>query len=677
MKKSIKLFMLISLVTICAVLFCFGASATEQNTQTNTSLSLKNMPSGITLTWNASENVSFYRIYRKATTDLAITHLIDVTETSYTDETVLPATYYGYRVVPFFEDGTQGANSNNAFSYFLEQPRIVKRANVYGGIGIQWSFVDGAKNYCVYRKSTSQPTWVCVKVTDSKTDIYIDKNVNTTDEYTYAVRAFNTSSHHSYESEFVSAFYLAAPEITKIIPCDGSMGFTWTKISRATHYVIYRATSLNKNYAAYRVVNASSNVFYDTDVRSGVYYGYIVRAVDADKYFSSYESATVCRYISKPVIKSLSNEAKGVKLTWTESVGAQGYSVFRRDASGTAWTLLGTVKGQKNLSGTDTTVKNGNAYVYVVRAVYSGVTSAYDITGASIRFLAPPTNLTVTPKATGGNTLSWTNNKFAKKYYVYRKQGTGSWQLLGATTQNPVTDKTAVSGRVYSYGIRAYLDSKCYSAASNIALSSGINPNGKMVALTYDDGPSNTVTNDILDILSRYNSKATFFVVGNRIQGNYQPMQRAVKMGCEIGNHTYSHIDLPSSSAYEIEEEIALTDNLVKKYTGVTPVLARAPGGATDSYSASIVGKPFMYWSVDTRDWESRDAYSIIENVKYYTRDGSIILMHDIYDSTAEASETIIPWLRNQGYQLVTVSEMMKYRGITLYPGETYYDAYR
>lgn len=675
MKKSTKLFALISALIVTVLLFSVSAFATEEAAAATT-LKVKNAQSGITLSWNASEGVKHYSIYRKSKNDLTISHLTDATTTTYTDETTLPATLYSYSVVPVFNDGTTGAKSNDAVYYHIPSPEIIKKASVKDGLGIRWTLVDGAKQYYVYRRSTSQTEWKCIGKTDNKTDTYIDKNVNTKDEYTYAVRAYN-SKYYSLESNFVSAYFLAAAKITKILPCDGSIGFCWSKVNNATHYVIYRATSQNKKYVAYRTVEASTRVFYDKDVKSGVFYGYIVRAVDADKSFGGYESATICKYLSKPVIKSISNESSGVKLTWTASAGSQGYAVYRRDASGTTWKLLGLVKGQNTLTATDKAAKNGSSYVYVVRAVYSGTYSAYDISGASIRFLAPPTNLKAVSKATGGNTLSWTANKYAKKYYVYRKYASGSWELLGSTTKNPVTDKTAVSGRVYSYAVRAYLDSKCYSGASNIALSSGINPNGKMVALTYDDGPSNSVTNDILDILSRYDSKATFFVVGNRIESNYQPMQRAVKMGCEIGNHTYSHIDLPSSSSYEIKQEISLTDSLVKKYTGVTPKLARAPGGATDSYSASIVGKPFMYWSVDTRDWESRDADSIIENVKYYTEDGSIILMHDIYDSTAEASEVIIPWLKNQGYQLVTVSEMMQYRGIKLQAGVTYYDAYR
>lgn len=116
---------------------------------------------------------------------------------------------------------------------------------------------------------------------------------------------------------------------------------------------------------------------------------------------------------------------------------------------------------------------------------------------------------------------------------------------------------------------------------------------------------------------------------------------------------------------------------IVKEYTGVVPKLARAPGGSTDSFSRKTVNMPFIYWSIDTRDWETMNASAIIAHVKNETRDGSIILMHDVYEATADATEVIVPWLIKQGYQLVTVSEIMQYRGIKLQKGVTYYNAYK
>ena len=102
----------------------------------------------------------------------------------------------------------------------------------------------------------------------------------------------------------------------------------------------------------------------------------------------------------------------------------------------------------------------------------------------------------------------------------------------------------------------------------------------------------------------------------------------------------------------------------------------RPPGGSfNNSTVKNNVGAPIIMWSVDTRDWESRNSSKIVSNIKNNVCDGSIVLMHDLYDSTASATETIVPWLVNNGYQLVTVTELMDAKGITMQNGTAYYSA--
>lgn len=673
MKRIFKVLSACTFVFLFSVLLSVCAFATDVNE--SMALKAKNTETGTGLIWNALENASRYNIYRQAKGEKTEALIAEVTATVYKDDSVVPGMLYSYRVVPVFEDGSSPDNCKNVLICHLSAPKITTKRNVYEGIGFIWSKSEGASAYYVYRRKPDASGWICIAKTDKNTTSHIDKTVTPDQTYCYAVRAAN-SGYLSYQSNFLETDFLAAPQINKILCLDGQIGFRWTKSAKSVSYIIYRATSKNKTYTQYAVVDSSKNIFFDENVTSGVLYGYIVRAVDGSNNLSGYAPASIIRYLAKPEIIKMENVADGISITWSKSAGAQKYAVYRRNANSSEWKLLGTRKGEANVNGIDKTAVNGVSYVYAVRAVYDKTLSDYEESIVA-RHLTPPKNLKVTSKGSSGNSLSWSANKYATKYYIYRKASGEKWQLIAKTNKNALVDATAQAGKLYLYAVRSYVSSSCYSAACTPVLSSGINPNGKMVALTYDDGPSNTVTNYILDTLEKYGGKATFFVVGQRINGNYQPMQRAVKMGCEIGNHTYSHIDLPSSYSYEITEEITATDNLVKKYTGVTPKLARAPGGSTDSYSASLVGKPFIYWSVDTRDWESRYAPSVIENVKYYTQDGSIILMHDIYDSTAEASEEIIPWLVNQGYQLVTVSEMMYYRGVTLRNGVTYYNAYR
>lgn len=189
--------------------------------------------------------------------------------------------------------------------------------------------------------------------------------------------------------------------------------------------------------------------------------------------------------------------------------------------------------------------------------------------------------------------------------------------------------------------------------------------NKKAVALTFDDGPSKH-TSRILDCLEANGAKATFFVVGTNVLRFGDTLRRAHSLGMEIGNHTVNHPDLKKLSEAEIKSEINTTADYVQAAIGVRPTLVRPPYGNYTDTTLSIVKLPFILWSIDTLDWKTRDAQSTIDSVLSSVKDGDIILMHDLYEPTATAAETIIPELINRGFELVTVSELAKMKGITL-----------
>ena len=201
----------------------------------------------------------------------------------------------------------------------------------------------------------------------------------------------------------------------------------------------------------------------------------------------------------------------------------------------------------------------------------------------------------------------------------------------------------------------------CYFNKKGI-LTRRIDKNKKMVALTYDDGPS-AYTPQILDVLEEQNAVATFFVVGNRVSRYSDTVKRAQSLGCEIGNHTYEHKDLTRLNAKEITSQIAKTDEAVKKACGVIPAIARAPGGSLNGTVKASAGKPFIQWSVDTKDWKTRDTGKTQRAVLDHVKDGDIVLMHDIHLPTVNAAEKIVTTLLERGYQLVTVSELAECRG--------------
>ncbi len=196
-------------------------------------------------------------------------------------------------------------------------------------------------------------------------------------------------------------------------------------------------------------------------------------------------------------------------------------------------------------------------------------------------------------------------------------------------------------------------------------------PSRKMVALTFDDGPSK-YTEQILDTLGQYGAKATFFVVGNRVNSYQSTLSRAASMGMEIGNHSYSHPKLTSLSWNGLIDEKSKTDNNVYSILGAYPTVFRPPYGSTNETVANAFGKPVILWSVDTLDWKSRNKTSVVNAVMNNVKDGDIVLMHDIYGSTADAVAEIVPRLINEGYELVTVSQLGNARNGGLTAGQKY-----
>lgn len=197
----------------------------------------------------------------------------------------------------------------------------------------------------------------------------------------------------------------------------------------------------------------------------------------------------------------------------------------------------------------------------------------------------------------------------------------------------------------------------------------------KLVALTFDDGPYTPVTSKILDTLEKYNGKATFFVVGDRAENYCKVLKRASDMGCEIGSHTYSHVNLANLSVPKMQREIEKSCNAISEVTGKEVRIIRPPEGATNESVKANIGMPMVMWSVDSRDWDYRNADKDYKSVMDNVFDGSIVLMHDLYPETADAVARIVPELAKQGYRFVTFSELMELRGVEVEPGCKYFSA--
>ncbi|MGI6184585.1 MAG: polysaccharide deacetylase family protein [Candidatus Fimadaptatus sp.] len=201
-----------------------------------------------------------------------------------------------------------------------------------------------------------------------------------------------------------------------------------------------------------------------------------------------------------------------------------------------------------------------------------------------------------------------------------------------------------------------------------------LDPNKKAIALTFDDGPSK-YTRRILETLAEVDGRATFFVVGERLDDYSETLKMVYDSGSQIGMHTYNHKKLTKLSADDIQDELDSTNDLIVKYTGEKSHLLRPPYGSVNSTVKETVNEYIINWSVDTLDWKSRDADSVYSEIMNTVQDGDIILMHDLYDSTAEAVSRVVPELVAQGYQLCTVDELFELKGIELQSGTVFRSA--
>ena len=202
---------------------------------------------------------------------------------------------------------------------------------------------------------------------------------------------------------------------------------------------------------------------------------------------------------------------------------------------------------------------------------------------------------------------------------------------------------------------------------------SAVDPSKPMIALTFDDGPSGATTR-ILDALEANGGRATFFMVGNRMRSYPSVINRMVALGCEPASHTWDHSYLTKLSEGQILSNLNQVDDTLQSIAGVRTVIVRPPGGYINDASKAALAKrgtPAVLWSIDTLDWKTRNAQKTIDTVLSNVKDGDIILMHDLYETSADAAVVLIPELKNRGYQLVTVSELASYRG-GMQPGHTY-----
>ncbi len=205
----------------------------------------------------------------------------------------------------------------------------------------------------------------------------------------------------------------------------------------------------------------------------------------------------------------------------------------------------------------------------------------------------------------------------------------------------------------------------------DVVINRKIDKSKKMIALTFDDGP-NYNTSKIIDVLNKYDIKATFFVLGNRAINNKDILRKMADSGMEIGNHTYNHLLLTKYDENKIRSEIEDTSEVIYNATKKRPKLLRPSYGSVNNKIKKVANMPIIIWDIDTLDWKYHNSKRITSRVVNKVRDGDIILMHDIYSASLNALSNIIPILQDNGYEFVTIDELFYYKGISLENGKVY-----
>ena len=184
-----------------------------------------------------------------------------------------------------------------------------------------------------------------------------------------------------------------------------------------------------------------------------------------------------------------------------------------------------------------------------------------------------------------------------------------------------------------------------------------IDQNKPMIALTFDDGPSK-YTNSIIELLKKYDARATFFVIGNKVKLYQETIQKLVRYGNEIGNHSYNHKWLTKVSDDELVNQINTTQNIIQETTGLVPKLFRPTYGSINQHLREKISLDIVMWTVDTSDWKTTNSKKIASYALKAIKNKDIILMHDTHKQTYEALKIMLPKLKDQGYQFITVSEL-------------------
>ncbi len=362
----------------------FGVEYRSSQAITPKLISAKQTTSGVEIEWSYSSDADGYYIYKKDKSGeyKKIATVSDKNKTEYTDKKAYSSYENTYTVKAFNSKGVSRYYTKGISSYYIPTPKLTSAKNHSSGIKVSWEKVSTATNYTIYRRQKGESYWEHIGNVKKSQLYFIDKDVESLNEYQYTVRAYDNNSVSEYNASGVGTKYVKAPTISSFKNTSNGVYIKWKKVSEASSYRVYRKTG-NGSWKLIKKLNNETFTFTDKDVKSGVKYSYAVKAVSSGV-LSGY-STKITEYLKKSVVTSAKSTKSGVTINYSKSAGADKYRIYRRVSGEDEWTRIATVKGASNLSYKDKTAKKGVTYYYTVRAFSSSYKSAYDTTGYKIK----------------------------------------------------------------------------------------------------------------------------------------------------------------------------------------------------------------------------------------------------------------------------------------------------
>ncbi len=419
----------------------------------------------VTLFWEQTDDAESYEIYRSTDiTDFEKIAEIGVDEDPvYSDLDVFNGETYTYSVVAVKGNLRSSYEKTYEIKFIsLDAPELESAEMTRKGVYVKWDTVSNAEGYILYRK-TEDTEWE--EIADFKGNVksFEDTTCQSGEIYSYTVKAYSGEIESSCDYDGVSAMYLSIPKLKTASNATKGIKITWEKVKGANSYIIGRKTSSTGWTKIAEVDDVDSYI--DKTAKAGTTYTYTVVSVFDDVKGFYNEDGVTCKRISKVIAESATNTEYGVKITWKPVSKCTGYRVYRKTENG-SYKRIATVKGGAKSYYTDKSAKSGTKYIYKVVAYSGSYTSYY--TEVSRFYLEAPELLSA-KSGKSGVTAKWETVKGASGYYVYRKEGNGSYKKLATVkggAKYSYLDKSAKKGRTYTYKVKAYY-SKTTSAYSN------------------------------------------------------------------------------------------------------------------------------------------------------------------------------------------------------------------